>query len=549
MLKLIVGLVLAGCHAASGGSVTNYAWANFAGQPGFANSGSLDGVGSGAQFYYPSGVSLDTNGNLFVADQSNHTIRKITPAGAVTTIAGSPGVHGSNDGTNGAALFWVPSSVAVDSDGNAFVADTWNNSIRKITPVGVDWVVTTILDGAAGLNSPQGIAVDSAGNVFVADTGDNSIWELSPVAGDWVVTTIVNFTGGLSGPQGLVADSSGNLFVADTGNNSIRQVSFVGGNWVVTTVVDGTIGMNGPQDITIDSSRNLFVADTGNNSIWKLTPVGSNWVATTIGGSNSSDIFGIADGTNNLALFRRPAGVEVTSSGTLYVADTLNNRISKGSPFVLSMSISTASPLQSGIMGVAYSTTLAAANGTAPYSWTVITGSLPEGLLLSTNTGVISGTPTTNGAASFSVQCTDADNHVAAKDFSLTISPPLPAYQVWQLQYFGCTNCPQAAPDADPLGKGMSNTNQFLAGLNPTNVASVFRIISTVVTGSDFVVTWTAVGGKSYVVQTNAVPGGGYADGSLPINVAGTSETVTNWTDSSGTTNRTSWFYRVRLGP
>ena len=484
-----------------------------------------------------------------MADTYNSTIRKITPAGAVTTIAGSAGSHGSNDGTNSVAQFNNPSGVAVDSSGNLFVADTWNSSIRKVTPVGADWVVTTLVDGSAGLSSPQGIAVDADGNVFVADSGNNSIWELTLVGADWVATTLVDFTAGLSGPQGIAVDLNGTLYVTDTGNNRIRKVALVGADWVVTTLVDFTVGLSNPQGVAVDSSGNVFVADTGNNSIWKVTLAGADWVATIIGGTGDSADYGIADGTNSVARFRGPFGLAVGSTGSIYVGDTFNNRISKGSPFLLSLAITTANPLPPGRVGVAYSTALAAANGTEPYSWAVGAGSLPDGLILSTNTGVISGTPTTNGLSSFSIQCTDSNSLTAAKDFSLTINSGLPAYQVWQLQYFGCTNCPEAAPDADPLGKGMSNTNQFLAGLNPTNAASVFRIISAKLTGADFVVTWTAVGGKSYVVQTNAVPGAGYADGSPLINVSGSSETATNWTDTGGATNRPAWFYRIRLGP
>ena len=549
MLQLVIGLLWAGTLAAAGDVATNYAWVNFAGQPGFDNSGSLDGTGSAAQFYYPSGVALDTNGNVYVADQANHTIRQITPAGAVTTIAGSAGSHGNDDGTNSAARFWVPSDVAVDSSGNLFVADTWNNSIREVSPVGSNWVVTTIVDGSSGLNGPSAVTVDASGNLFVADTGNNRIREVTLVGPDWVMTTIVGSTAGLSGPQGITVDASGNLFVADTGNNGIQKVTLVGSDWVMTNIVDGTAGLNNPQGLVVDPSGNLFVADTWNNSIQLVTPVGTNWVVTTIGGSGSSTDYGIVDGTNTLARFRRPSDIAMDGAGNLYVADTLNNRISKGSPFNLILTITTASPLPSGNVGTAYSTTLAAVYGATPYSWAVLSGGLPDGLTLSTNTGVISGTPTTNGTSSFSIRVTDTNSITADQAFSLTINPPLTAYQIWQLLYFGCTNCSQAAPDADPLGKGMSNTNQFLAGLNPTNAASVFRIISTVVTGADFVLTWKAVGGKSYVVQTNAVPGSGYADGSPLISVPGSSETVTNWTDTGGATNRPARFYRVRLGP
>jgi len=134
--------------------------------------------------------------------------------------------------------------------------------------------------------------------------------------------------------------------------------------------------------------------------------------------------------------------------------------------------------------------------------------------------------------------------------FQTTI-PPSAAFTAWQMQYFGCTNCPQAAANADPLGKGMSNTNQFLAGLNPTNSHSVFRITSVTPQNKDVMITWTTAGGITNAVQ--AVVAGGYttnfADISAPIVVLGSGDTATNYLDLGGATNWPARFYRVRLVP
>ncbi|HZQ47907.1 MAG TPA: hypothetical protein VFC07_12890, partial [Verrucomicrobiae bacterium] len=153
--------------------------------PGYA-----DGMGSVARFYYPLGVAVDIAGNLYVADQNNHAIRKLTPVGTnwvVTTIAGQQGSIGSADGTNSAARFKLPAGVAVDSAGNIYVGDQFNSTIRIIRPAGTNWVVTTLgglagnpgsADGtgsAALFAYPYGVAVDSAGNLYVGERNNFTI--------------------------------------------------------------------------------------------------------------------------------------------------------------------------------------------------------------------------------------------------------------------------------------------------------------------------------------------------------------------------------------
>jgi hypothetical protein len=199
-----------------------------------ANHGSSDGTGSGARFNAPTGLAVDASGNVFVADTGNGTIRKITAGGAVTTLAGLAGSGGSADGTGSAARFNYPCGVALDGSGNLFVADTGNSTIRKISPEGV---VTTLagVAGVAGLvdgmgsgarfHGPCGVAVDGNGNVFVADTGNHT---LRKITAGGVVTTLASSTGSrgnedgvgsfarFNGPRGIAVDDSGNVFVTDS---------------------------------------------------------------------------------------------------------------------------------------------------------------------------------------------------------------------------------------------------------------------------------------------------------------------------------------------
>lgn len=313
-------------------------------------NGSANGTGTNARFYAPSSIAVDASGNFYVADYRNHRIRKVTPAGVVTTFAGSS--QGFANGTGTAAQFNYPNGVAVDGSGNVYVADTSNNKIRKITPSGV---VTTLAgstfgfaDGAgsvAQFAQPFALAVDVSGNVYVADTHNNKIRKVTPSG---TVTTFAGSTSGFADgigtsaqfslPSGIMIDASGNIYVGDTNNHKIRKITSVG---VVSTIAGSTSGyedgansvakFNGPNGLTLDSSQNIYVADYLNHKIRKITPAG---VVSTIAGSTG----GYEDGEASVAKFYLPIDVAIDTSGNIFVVDFANDRIRKITNGVLEVS-------------------------------------------------------------------------------------------------------------------------------------------------------------------------------------------------------------------
>ena len=263
--------VLSGCCFLAVTALTIHAqpltFTTFAGPAGGA--GSDDGTGSVAHFNRPAGVATDSGGNVYVADTDNHTIRKITASGVVRTLAGLAGVSGSADGAGSAARFNSPGGVAADSAGNIYVADSGNKTIRKITAAGV---VSTLAGsalnagiadgtgGAARFDNPLGVATDSAGNVYVADANNDTIRKITPAA---VVTTLAG-SPGLDGstdgtgsaarfsfPYGVATDGAGNVYVADYSNSTIRKITPAG---AVTTFA-GAAHLEGITDGTGSAAR------------------------------------------------------------------------------------------------------------------------------------------------------------------------------------------------------------------------------------------------------------------------------------------------------
>ncbi|MES2572983.1 MAG: hypothetical protein V4710_23370 [Verrucomicrobiota bacterium] len=242
LISVAYALVLAmGSSLALG---ADYQWKIFAGTLG--GIGNVDGIGNAARFYRPCGVAVDQSGNVYVADTRSHTIRKITSAGLVSTLAGAAGKTGHADGTGSEARFLGPRGVVIDSHGSVYVADTFNHTIRKISSAGI----VTTLAGRAGkigsadgsgsearFNTPQGLAVDESGNIYVADTASHTIRKIS---GGEAVTTLAGSAGNkgsadgtasaarFDAPGGVAVDGHGNVYVVDDNNHTIRKITSAG---------------------------------------------------------------------------------------------------------------------------------------------------------------------------------------------------------------------------------------------------------------------------------------------------------------------------------
>jgi sugar lactone lactonase YvrE len=395
-------LTRAGQVSTIAGGYSNGVLTGRAGAAGFA-----DGSGSAVRFRNPNGVAVDANNNIYVADYSNHRIRKITPSGVVSTLAGS-GNDAFADGTGTAASFSLPFSVAVDASGNVIVGDQTNHRIRKITPEGV---VSTLAgstlgfaDGtgtAALFYQPTGVAVDAGGNVIVADKENNRIRRVTPSG---VVTTIAGNAGvgannggcaaaTFHGPSGVAIDMNGKIFVTDSNGNRIRAITNSGvlagarpggqilalqtttglqtttppptttgprtTTGVQTTGLQTTTGVqttalqtttpnptiisrirgifhvrtatssvNNPYGVAIDASNNVIIADTFNHCIKRMTPGGSVSIVAGISGTP-----GAVDNTNpTIATFNSPYHVAVDMCGNIFVTDNGNNKIRKITP-------------------------------------------------------------------------------------------------------------------------------------------------------------------------------------------------------------------------
>jgi len=313
---------------------------------GNGTAGFVDGTAANAEFNHPWGLAIDQQGNIYVADEGNNRIRQITTAGLVSTLAGN-GTAGFADGTGINAEFNVTNNISTDAQGNVYVPDENNERIRKISSQGV--VITIAGNGIQGnanglantaeFNGPSAVCVDAQGNVYVSDQFNNIIRKIT-LAG--VVSTLAGngiqgYADGIAtnaefnGLGGMVVDAQGNVYVGEIGNNRIRRITPEG---VTTTIAgNGIVGyidntgtnaeFSGPIGLAMDSQDNIYATDYNNNVIRKIT---SSGVVSTLAGNGTA---GYADGAATNAEFDHPWGVAVDAQGNVYVSDGGNNRVRK----------------------------------------------------------------------------------------------------------------------------------------------------------------------------------------------------------------------------
>ncbi len=344
------------------------------------------GAATSAELNEPQGVAVDSSGNLYISEFGDSKIREVVK-GIINTIAGTGSFGYSGDGSAATkAQMADPLGISVDRNGNIYIADIWNYRVRKISSGNIGTIAGNGLvsysgDGgpatSAELNTPRGVAMDKAGNLYIADLQNNRVRQITP--GGLINTIAGNGTPGYSGdggqatsaqlaaPQGVAVDKSGNIYIADTGNQCIREVS---PNGVIATLAGkGTVGFGGdggpatgaflnqPRGVAVDASGNVYVADFNNQRVRLVSP---NGTITTLAGNGAVGFSGDG-GPAASAELNGPISVAVDASDNVYIADSNNYRVRVVSPSgIINTVAGNGTSISSGDGGPAASATLAA---------------------------------------------------------------------------------------------------------------------------------------------------------------------------------------------
>jgi uncharacterized protein (TIGR03437 family) len=304
------------------------------------------GAATSAQLNNPLGVTLDSAGNLYFADSSNHRVRKVA-GGTISTVAGNgtAGFLGDAAAATSAELD-LPSGVAVDSSGILYIADTLNFVVRKVSGTTITtYAGSNSLGGGGGgdhglainaqLANPTGLALDAAGNLYIADTANSRIRIVTKATG--IITSLSTAGINLSSPKGVAVDAAGDVYIADTGNGRVLEVTPVGSITKTTTVagtgVNGYSGdggpaasaqLNNPYGVALDAAGNIYITDTNNQRVRMVSA--ATGIITTVAGTGRSGYAGDG-GPSTSAQLSFPRGILVDASGNIYVSDAQNNVI------------------------------------------------------------------------------------------------------------------------------------------------------------------------------------------------------------------------------
>jgi sugar lactone lactonase YvrE len=321
------------------------------GAAGYVSDG---GPGALTKLYLPEGLALDKDGNLYIADRANHRVRKVSPSGIITTVAGNGEAGYISDGGPAIATrLHNPVDVAIDDAGNLYIADIYNNRVRKVSPSGI--ITTVAGNGEAGyvsdggpaiatkLHHPHGLALDREGNLFISEWSGHRVRKvnrsgiITTVAGNGIAGYVSD--GGpaiatrLQNPDGLVFDRQGNLYIAEYGNHRVRKVTPSGiittfaGNGTAGYVSDGgpaiATRLHSPRRMAVDETGNVYISDSDNQRIRRVDPDG---IITTVAGNGTA---GYVDDGGPAATTRiyQPQGVALDRAGNLYIADYSNQRV------------------------------------------------------------------------------------------------------------------------------------------------------------------------------------------------------------------------------
>ena len=496
-----------------------------------AGNGSAQGTNNGdggpatnARISYPFGLAIDTQGDLFIADYSGNRIRKVDTLGIITTVAGQ-GTSGSNAGFGGdggpatAASLDAPQSVAVDGLGDLFIADTGNHRVRKVDASGI---ITTMAgtgtqgfsgDGglatAANLNSPAGVAIDSQGNLFIADGGNNRVRKvdasgnITTVAGNGLST----FGGdggsataaGMSGPAGVAVDAEGDLFIVDSlFNFRIRKVTggiitTVAGNGSGTDSGDGgsaiTAGLAAPDGVAVDAQGDLFISEP-----LRIREV-TGGIITTVAGNGIAAYSGDG-GSPTAASFSDASAITIDAAGDLFISDggTANAVRRVGPPAPPTINSPTTYTVN---IGGVFSYQITATNHPTSFGATP----LPAGLSVSATSGQISGSPTLSGTTPVTVTATNATG-IGTGVLTVVVEPLVPFI---------------TSPLVEQVTVGSSFNYQITATNDPTSFAASGLPTGITINTATGLISGTPTTAGNYPVIISATTGAG--TNSLTLNL------------------------------